>query len=141
MDPSFSYVLTDVVCAYCNISRDLDLLRDPSVGSTADPFLSSGSASPLHCPSCHNNYDKDSLERRLMEDVEKANAQYMLQDVRCSKTHTASTRLCATTSNFCAPLVMDMSRTVLRGKLSVLQRVAKFHHFDWLEEVVASLLG
>lgn len=140
-DPSVSYVLTDVVCAYCNTSRDLDMLRDPSVGSSVDQFLSEGNKSALHCPSCRNAYDRDVLEKRLMEDAEKANAQYTLQDFRCAKTHTVSTRLCATTSVYCAPLVMDISASSLQEKLAVLKRVAKFHRFEWLEEIVSSLLN
>ena len=142
-DPSLSYVLTDVVCAYCNTSRDLDMLRDPSMGSTVGggEHSRAGSNSTLQCRSCHNDYDRDALEKRLMEDAEKANAQFVLQDVRCSKTNTVSTRLCATTSLYCAPLVMDISSVSLRDKFVVMLRVAKFHQFEWLEEIVSSLLS
>lgn len=141
IDPSLSYVLTDVVCAYCNTSRDLDMLRDPSVGSTADDFQLGSVVSTLHCLNCRNNFDRDVLEKRLMEDAEKANAQYILQDFRCAKTHTVSTRLCATTSLHCAPLVTDISINSFREKLVILLRVAKFHRFEWLEEIVDSLLS
>lgn len=130
-----------MVCAYCNTSRDLDMLRDPSVGSTVDEFLSGGSTGTLHCSSCHNNYDRDILEKRLMEDAEKANAQFILQDLRCAKTHTVSTRLCAMTSLYCAPLVMDISPKSLKEKFTILGRVAKFHRFEWLAEIIGSLFN
>ena len=59
-----SYVLPDVICGFCNHAHDLDLCRDPSVNlpEKRDRFSGANCASP---------YDKDNLELRLVEAVQR----------------------------------------------------------------------
>ena len=59
-----SYVLPDVICGFCNHAHDLDLCRDPSVNlpEKRDRFS---------CANCASPYDKDNLELRLVEAVQR----------------------------------------------------------------------
>lgn len=41
----------------------------------------------LLCPSCGSIVDEESIECRLIDEVNKARAAYILQDFRCAQTH------------------------------------------------------
>jgi DNA polymerase epsilon subunit 1 len=131
-DPSLSYILRDVICSYCSTCRDIDLLRDDSV--TDDEV-----SRRWRCTHCGNALDTVEIESRLVEEAQRQSTRYLLQDMRCPKTHIVSTRLCASTSDLCAPLAMDVSNADIRAQLSLLLRVAQFHKFEWLESTLQEL--
>ncbi len=92
-DMGVSYVLSDVVCSFCSSCRDYDLL--------GDPLLTDGKKDRLErwrCPHCGTQINLDQVENRLMEEVDRLCNAYCLQDFRCPKTHSVSTRLCSSTS-------------------------------------------
>ncbi|CAE7532284.1 Pole, partial [Symbiodinium microadriaticum] len=100
-DPSLSYVMLDIICSYCNICRDMDLLRDPVLTGKNRMQGDEGGRAPLSgwfCTNCGNGYDVAGVEQRLLEDVERIVTTFLLQDFRCSKTLAVSTRLCSSTS-------------------------------------------
>ena len=66
-DPSLSYVLQDIICSYCNICRDVDLLRDPVLtGKNRLQAEDDGRAllSGWFCTNCGNGYDVAGVEQR-----------------------------------------------------------------------------
>jgi DNA polymerase epsilon subunit 1 len=159
-DPSVSYILRDVICSHCNTCKDVDLLRDPLLsgkavlddeyrrsGAVLDPYSDQGGgeetllASPKwQCSHCGAAYDVLEVEHRLLEDVQRLQACFLLQDLRCSRTSAVSSRFCTSQSDFCAPLVMDCPPEEARSRLGVLLRVAEFHQFEWLLETLKNLL-
>jgi hypothetical protein len=73
-----------------------------------------------------------SVPVRLLDDLEKLIAGYLIQDFRCPKTHLVSTKVCSPVSELCLPLQMDLSLSAIHSQLTVLREVAKLHDFDWL---------
>jgi DNA polymerase epsilon subunit 1 len=158
-DPSVSYIMRDVICTHCNTCKDVDLLRDPLLSGKAmldeeyrrssttgavDPYGEQEEetllASPKwQCSHCGNAYDVFEVEQRLLEDVERISASFLLQDFRCSKTAAVSTRFCTSQSDFCAPLVMDFDPESVKVRLRTLRKVAEFHEFEWLLETLRNL--
>lgn len=94
---------------------------------------------PLH-PTGGNNLDTVEIEHRLLAEAERLSTVYLLQDFRCPVTKGVSTHLGASTSSLCAPLQMDVSPSTLHGQLALLQRVAKYHAFPWLESTLTDLM-
>ena len=70
IDPSNSLIVTDVFCNFCSSVVDIDVCRDPA-------FI----RGDWHC-SCGNEYDKQVLETRLVERVQR---QVLRQQVQVSK--------------------------------------------------------
>ena len=161
-DPSVSYILRDVICTHCNTCKDVDLLRDPllsgkavldeeyhrsgssSSGGAVDPYSNQSEETLLttprwECGHCGSPYDVQEVEHRLLEDVERLQASFLLQDLRCSRTAAVSTRYCTGQSDFCAPLVMDFTPVQVKARLQTLHRVAEFHQFEWLLETLQCL--
>lgn len=58
VEPSRSFPLEAITCAYCNDVRDVDLLRDPSMLSH-----------PWRCPSCRHTIAPGPIETRLVAQV------------------------------------------------------------------------
>lgn len=92
-DPCVSYVLSDVICTYCSLCRDYDLLRDP-VLSDANLTISER----WRCPNCHTAMNLVQVENRLLSEIDKMCTAFLVQDFRCPRTHAVSVRLCAPTS-------------------------------------------
>ena len=63
-DLGLSDVLPDVICGFCNHARDLDLCRDPSVNQLE-------SRDRFRCVACMSHYDRDNIELRLVEAVQR----------------------------------------------------------------------
>ena len=158
VDPSVSYVLRDVICSHCNTCKDVDLLRDPHLsgnvaldedyrlsGSMVDPDDDHNDDAPLAsphwiCNHCGTSYDVQEVEHRLLQDFQRLQTSFLLQDFRCIRTSSVSARFCSSQSEFCAPLRMDVLPGMMKSQLKVLQRVAEFHQFKWLSEALENVI-
>jgi DNA polymerase epsilon subunit 1 len=85
-------------------------------------------------------YDRDVVEQRLMEEVQRAGAAFQLQDLRCRKcAQTASGHMgdrCA-----CGGLLENTIAPPKHiSKLQVFLNIAEHHSFELLRETVAWLL-
>src|SRR5690606_24961572 len=60
-NPCRTFILSDVICTYCNSCKDLDLCRDKSLMSSI-----------WKCNECSHEYDKDAIEGRLVEHVQQS---------------------------------------------------------------------
>lgn len=73
-NPCMSFVLPDVVCAFCNASQDIDLCRDELVLSNR-----------WECPQCSHPFGKSAIEGQLQQVVERRLLSYQMQDLVCVK--------------------------------------------------------
>ena len=132
-DPCRSYTLQDVICPNCNYCRDLDLCRDPS--------LITNRSDEWPCPQCQSTYDKSAIELTLVQLVEEMSAAYQCQDLRCPETQQVQV---ATMTDYCPEsskrYKCDISPEAIGGQLSTFLNIARYHEFEWLEEVVSHLL-
>lgn len=132
-DPCRSFTLPDVICSHCNYCRDLDLCRDP--------LLIHNRSDEWPCPQCHNAYDKDSIEMKLVQIVEGRSAAYQSQDLRCPDTSQVQA---AVMTDYCPEsskrYKCDVSPFALRRDLYTFLNIARYHEFMWLEEVAMGLL-
>ena len=85
-DPCLSYVLRDVICSYCSLCRDFDLLRDKAL--TADETATDNTPSATgvvqesnrwRCGNCHNHINREEIENRLLQEVERLAMSFLLQ--------------------------------------------------------------
>lgn len=132
-DPCLSYMLRDVICSYCSTCRDIDLLRDHQLTQSPEDAR-------WQCSNCSHVIDVVEIENRLVEAAEKLSVSFLLQDMRCKQTHKVSVKLCAATSDLCAPLEMDIPVSTLHSQLHVLFRVAEFYSMEWLKTTVMELM-
>jgi hypothetical protein len=151
------------LCLFLSLSlsfhhSDIDLLRDPSVLdntypdhtnpltlTTITPSSQSLSLSAVNphrwkCLHCSNHLNQEEIENRLIEEVEKLQALYLLQDFRCSKTHAISSRLATSLSPRCEPLVMDMSMEQMKEEMELLRQVASIHGYYYVLEMMEDWL-
>jgi DNA polymerase epsilon subunit 1 len=80
-NPSLSLRLANVTCEHCGYVRDVDLLRD-------DYLLVQSGSSMIHnwvCEVCGKDYNRITLEERLIQEIYKLMALYQIQDLRCTK--------------------------------------------------------
>jgi DNA polymerase epsilon subunit 1 len=120
------------VCAHCNASRDLDLCRDPNL---TRPLKSER----WLCGQCHAPYDKDQVELRLVEGLQRRSTRFQLQDLRCSKCKQVAKRQMGLHCPCSGLLSCDDTPQSFAEDLAVIAKVATFHDFEWLAEVAASL--
>ena len=86
-DPCTSFVLPDVICSYCNFSKDLDLCRDPELTSTGgDAHAHSAEDSDIEsrtrdwrCSTCGHAYNKGGIEQQLVQIVQRRSAAYQVR--------------------------------------------------------------
>mmetsp|Transcript_45409 Transcript_45409/g.84339 ORF Transcript_45409/g.84339 Transcript_45409/m.84339 type:complete len:699 (-) Transcript_45409:391-2487(-) len=131
-DLGLCLVLPDVICECCNHHRDLDLCRDPSVTMEAV-------SERWRCQACESVYDKDAIELRLVDMIQRRSTRYQLQDLRCSKCLKVATRQLGLHCPCSGKLVCDEGPEAFAADLRVMKRVAIFHGFEWLREVVRNL--
>jgi hypothetical protein len=60
-DPSLTYLLRDIICKYCNTSRDIDLLRDEVL---CDPDRPKDAR--WVCTNCHHGLNALEAENRYL---------------------------------------------------------------------------
>lgn len=78
-----------------------DFKPEPVEGGGAAPIL-------MLCNQCRHQYDRVLVENKLLAEVNRLHVTFLLQDVRCPKTHKISSRLCTAISGKC-PLACPTS--------------------------------
>jgi len=129
-NPCLTYVLPDVICTYCNATRDMDLLRDTDLVHRR-----------WRCKSCEHSYDKGVIEAKLVETVLKRSLCYQLQDLICEKCKQVKQEnmndICPNCSGSYVCKLGPPSKFC--QSLQVFRNIATFHEFKWLEEVTEQL--
>lgn len=125
-DPIVSYVLSNVICGYCNDCRDLDLLRDPNLVNNL-----------WKCPRCDSTYDKDLIEQRLVDIVQKKMLSYQTQDIYCTRcSNIKSENLSEICMHCSSELKNKEDKDQLIFELQVFNNIANFHDMKWLLDAV-----
>ena len=132
-DTKESFVLNDVICNFCGATRNLDLLRD-------EVLLKADVEDRWKCEKCNHLLDTQEIEQRLVDESERLSTSYQLQDLRCSASNATVVRVCAATSNMCAPLKMNLGPADIRSKLELILKIARMQNFEYLEYIVQSLM-
>ena len=133
-NPCASFVLPDVFCMECHESRDVNLCILPP------PDEDDEHATSWRCYDCNNPYDSETIERRLVDIVQRKSTRYQLQDLRCSKTERVAIRTLARQSESSAPLKLDISRQEFNSQIVILHSLAKYYSLEWLQETTTGLL-
>lgn len=131
-NPSLEFILHDVTCSFCNDCADLDLCRNV--------VLTASESAPekrWKCKICHHPYNLATIEHRLVDQFETLFTKSQLQDLRCSKCGAIKPdniqEYCSCSGSFeCA----ESSPADMEKHLLIFRRVAEWHKFEWLLEVV-----
>jgi len=150
-NPCESLKLSQLICEYCNYCRDIDLCRDldlligneSSHGKSSEiRKTSSKTRIAWRCPECKEEYDRISIEQRLLDMLRKLVTAYQLQDLKCQKCKTMKAE---NLTDFC-PLCSGQYMTMLSppdyiGRVKVFLNVSKFYMMPLLEEVATWILS
>ena len=121
--------------------RDVDMLSDFKTGDDDNTNTNNSNSSVngsvmMVCNQCGHHYDRIFIENKLLAEVSRLNVTYLLQDIRCPKTHKITSRLCTPISELCAPLQLDISQQSIKSQLSLLYHVASYYNFSLLMETI-----
>ncbi|MED6175850.1 hypothetical protein PIB30_082172 [Stylosanthes scabra] len=130
-DPCHSFILSNVICSYCNDCRDLDLCRDSGLLSQE-----------WRCgvAQCGQPYDREVMENTLVQIARQRERLYHLNDLvclRCNQVKAAHlSEQCACAGSFrCKEDV-----TEFRSKMQVFFNIALRHKFQLLQECTSWIL-
>lgn len=121
VQPCMTYVLPDVVCAFCGQCRDLDLCRD---------------ADEEHkwtCEVCSSPYDEEAIECRLIEIVQQRSLAFQLQDLECKKCRSVKRRDLESRCSRCSG---EFALRQPSLALSTFASIARFYDMPLLAETV-----
>merc|ERR1712150_159947 len=117
VNPCAEFVLQDVFCKECVVTRDLNLcvggvgaVEDDSLGHEQQHGNSNGNRKKAEwvCEECARPYDTDEIEWRLVDIIQHQSVSYQLQDLRCGKTNAVLRRCLARQSECSAEWGLDV---------------------------------
>ncbi|KND02716.1 DNA polymerase epsilon catalytic subunit [Spizellomyces punctatus DAOM BR117] len=95
VNPCEPFKLPQVICEYCNHCRDLDLTRDKDLlprrvnddgdNGEEEGIPDEGAVGAWTCPCCETEYDKASIEQRLLDIAQKRLEAWQHQNIRCTR--------------------------------------------------------
>jgi DNA polymerase epsilon subunit 1 len=126
VNPCRSFVLPDVICAFCSSVRDLDLLRDASL-----------LGHNWTCRYCKHAHSRSRIEARLVDLAQRRSMSYQLQDLRCAKCRLVKAdNLSDICANCSGSFMCTESPQSFESALATFDQVARFHRFEFLQQVV-----
>ena len=140
-DPSSSLRLEQLICEQCTMARDLDLCRDEELR----PDLSTSSASNTAarawmCTTCGHEYDRLTIEEKLVARVLKVLVQWQTQDLRCSKCRRIRVNDLMEHCGCGGVWMTTVDKEQLVRDLRVQEKVATFYQLRMLQAVVGEVL-
>ncbi|XP_070548417.1 DNA polymerase epsilon catalytic subunit A-like isoform X2 [Ptychodera flava] len=133
-DPCMSYVLAEVICKVCNHCRDLDLCRDPLL------VQDENSVALWQCVQCKSEYDVDSIERDLLEAVQRLSVAFTLQDLICVKCNMIKALNMPLHCECAGDFKVTLSYDTFHKKMRVFRNIAEHYKMNLLEESVSWIL-
>jgi DNA polymerase epsilon subunit 1 len=112
------FILNNFICSFCNSCKNLDILRDPTILD-------------YKCSDCSTSYDKDIMEGKLIELLNKRIHSYQHQDLECKKCHQIKYQF-MTKNCECSGEWMCQQKE----NLNIFKKIAKFHQFELLSELL-----
>ncbi|WVZ02207.1 hypothetical protein V8G54_023013 [Vigna mungo] len=130
-DPCHSFVLSNVICSYCNDCRDLDLCRDSALLTEE-----------WRCavPQCGQPYDREVMENALLQTVRQRERLYHLQDVVCVKCHQVKAAHLAEQCACAGSFSCKEDANEFRRKMQVFFNIASRQKFQLLLECTSWIL-
>lgn len=71
-DPSASLKIPQVICDYCNFTKDIDVCKEPETNI-------------WNCSRCHRPYNRVALEEELVTLFNRVITRFLMQDLKCNK--------------------------------------------------------
>ncbi|KAJ3067846.1 DNA polymerase epsilon catalytic subunit [Podochytrium sp. JEL0797] len=183
VNPCEPFRLPQVICEYCNLTRDMDLTRDrdllpiqevvedAEVQEAENESESEASDSyddeddeyhgkqkmqaapkvsrtrieiaprPWLCSSCGTEYDRSSIEQRLVNLVSKRILVWQLQDLKCKLCKNIRARNLDDQCECSGEYATTLSRSEFLRKLKVFANIARFYDMEMLREIVEWVLN
>lgn len=82
IEPSLILVVPDVICDFCQKCTDLDICRDYKLNQE---FENEEEADNWNCKSCDMQLNKQLIQARLLDMVNKRLISYQMQDLKCKQ--------------------------------------------------------
>ncbi|CAF9930622.1 MAG: DNA polymerase epsilon catalytic subunit [Gomphillus americanus] len=127
-------------CAECTVIRDLELCRDedlsPNSGEDETALV------PWKCLHCAAPLPRNSIEEHLIAQVQAMVTAWSAQDLKCTKCGSMRVEACDFMEHCpCSGVwVASMDRTSMKGRLQVLNSVAKTHGMKMLGQVMQEIM-
>ena len=126
----------NVICEYCNFSRDLDFCRDANLLPTEEPGPVGNQIVYWSCLQCSNIYDRVAIEEALIEVVHNKAISWQVQDLQCTRCHTVKPDQMSDYCKCSGSYAEVMSREDWLRKLTVYKNLARIHNLSFLWEIV-----
>jgi DNA polymerase epsilon subunit 1 len=134
-NPCEYFKLTEVICAYCNYTTDLDFCRDKEL------MPRQGQTQAWRCKGCYSEYDKRLIEDRMITQIQTWITASDLQDLRCNRCRTVKTENLMRQCNKCgSEYSKTLSKEELVRKIKVFQNVAREQQLIRLTETIDSYM-
>lgn len=134
-NPSESLKLVQISCDSCTMARDLDLCRDEDLIASA----SSGGNSAWTCSFCNTEFDRVSLEERLLSVVEGWAVEWATQDLKCERCGALRVNDFMEHCTCSGAWKEIVNRGEVMQRMAVMRRAAKFYGLRMLSDVVESM--
>jgi len=129
--PFSSYVLPDLICAFCNAVVDLDVSQTKA---DCDPKY------PWTCEYCDHAFDTRKIQHLLIREAQCAVSTYQLQDLRCVKCKMMKQENMRQHCQCSGDFELTTKQNSLESSMHTLWAVAKENRLRLLEDVAAKVL-
>ncbi|KAI7906423.1 uncharacterized protein BX663DRAFT_496365 [Cokeromyces recurvatus] len=130
-NPCEYFKLTEVICAYCNYTTDLDFCRDKEL------MPIQGQVQAWRCKGCHSEYDKRIIEDRMIKQIQNWFTASDLQDLRCTRCRTIKVENLMRQCDRCgSEYSKTLSKAELKRKLKVFENIGKEQQLIRLSEII-----
>jgi len=123
--PTFSLVVPDLVLPHWNESRDMDLLRDWTLGT----YLN------------ENPHDKPHIEEQIIRFFQNHLSDYYMQDLKCKRTNQVHSRRLCNHSTYGGSLVLSKSAEAFGRVLRDFSAVAEYYDMKLMTSQVSWLMS
>jgi len=139
-NPSSSLKLEQLSCDHCTMARDLDLCRDEDVLPPSGPPTEAASKATWKCNTCNCEYDRLTIEERLIARVQRVLVEWQTQDLQCGKCRKIRVNDFMEHCGCSGQWVASVDRSRVVREMKVLERVAASYGLRMLGQVVGEVL-
>lgn len=137
-NPSASLRFDGLICDTCTMTRDLDLCRDEDILPDIKESGEEVSNKPWRCHSCGTEYNKITLEERLIARIQAMLLQWQMQDIKCKKCGTLQSDDSAL-ADHCScggDWIGTVELREVRERLRITERVSRAYELRMLTGIV-----
>lgn len=157
IEPSLILVIPDVICSNCQTCIDLDICRDPALNEEfVDRNTEQSTTGNWECSTCEFEMDKNEIEHRLLDLVNRRLISYQMQDLKCKQCgmvkNTVVSRYCECTGAYDQTIGtvepeklknqnMLNQMTDIGTFMRLMRNFANYHGLNVLREATEQVLG